>query len=116
MDEKSKEEEEVTEEPPMEVNVRMDSGDIIREVMWPQNGFLFKEMELSPVLCKPKLIPLKSVTLEKLEKMQEQAMEKLKEMTLPQEQPDEPNQTPSTRSASPNDTEPRNTTDIWQAD
>ena len=32
------------------------------------------------VLCKPKLLPLKSVTLEKLEKMQKEANEKAKAM------------------------------------
>lgn len=56
----------------------MDSG--IKEIVWPPNGFLFKEETLSPVFCKPKLIPLKSVTLEKLEKMQSEALEKLKEL------------------------------------
>ena len=30
------------------------------------------------VLCKPKLLPLKSVTLEKMEKMQKDAMEEVK--------------------------------------
>ncbi|CAD5210154.1 unnamed protein product [Bursaphelenchus xylophilus] len=97
----------------------MDSGELIKEFLWPQNGFLFKEMELSPVLCKPKLIPLKSVTLEKLEKMQDEAMEKLKEMNEQQGQEQTHNQqdAPSTRSASPAD-EPGgpSTTDIWQAD
>ncbi|KAH7729027.1 Protein K07C11.10 [Aphelenchoides avenae] len=56
----------------------MESG--VREYVWPPNGYCFKEESLSPVFCKPKLIPLKSVTLEKLEKMQAEAMEKLKEM------------------------------------
>jgi len=31
------------------------------------------------VLCKPKLLPLKSVTLEKLEKMQQEAQEIIKQ-------------------------------------
>ena len=31
------------------------------------------------VLCKPKLLPLKSVTLEKMEKMQKEAQEQVKE-------------------------------------
>lgn len=52
----------------------------IKEVFWPPNGYLFKEITLSPVFCKPKLIPLKSVTLEKLERMQADALEKLKQM------------------------------------
>lgn len=34
------------------------------------------------VLCKPKLLPLKSVTLEKLEKMQMEAQEAIKKQEL----------------------------------
>ncbi len=34
------------------------------------------------VLCKPKLLPLKSVTLEKLEKMQQEAQEIIKQQEL----------------------------------
>lgn len=34
------------------------------------------------VLCKPKLLPLKSVTLEKLEKMQLEAQEAIKKQEL----------------------------------
>lgn len=34
------------------------------------------------VLCKPKLLPLKSVTLEKLEKMQMEAQEVVKQQEL----------------------------------
>lgn len=34
------------------------------------------------VLCKPKLLPLKSVTLEKLEKMQLEAQEAIKQQEL----------------------------------
>lgn len=40
------------------------------------------------VLCKPKLLPLKSVTLEKLEKMQQEAqiIIKQQELTLKEQQ------------------------------
>jgi BBSome-interacting protein 1 len=58
----------------------------IKEVFWPPAGYLFKEVALSPVFCKPKLIPLKSVTLEKLERMQADALEKLKQMEEEQKQ------------------------------
>jgi len=34
------------------------------------------------ILCKPKLLPLKSVTLEKLEKMQMEAQEAVKQQEL----------------------------------
>jgi BBSome-interacting protein 1 len=36
------------------------------------------------IFCKPKLLPLKSMTLEKLEKMQRQAEEKAKQLMLQQ--------------------------------
>ncbi|VDK78688.1 unnamed protein product [Litomosoides sigmodontis] len=52
----------------------------LKEILNARNGLLFCEEELSPVFCKPKLIPLKSVTLEKVEKMQREAMEIMKKM------------------------------------
>uniref|UniRef100_A0A8C8RVN2 BBSome interacting protein 1 n=1 Tax=Pelusios castaneus TaxID=367368 RepID=A0A8C8RVN2_9SAUR len=42
---------------------------LFREVL-PKQGQLSVEDVATMVLCKPKLLPLKSVTLEKLEKMQ----------------------------------------------
>ena len=44
----------------------------VREVL-PKKGLIFHETEPQPVLCKPKLLPLKSFTLQKLEKMQKEA-------------------------------------------
>ncbi|KAL3998810.1 Cilia BBSome complex subunit 10 family protein [Acanthocheilonema viteae] len=52
----------------------------LKEILNARNGLLFCEEELSPVFCKPRLIPLKSVTLEKLEKMQNEAMEIMKKI------------------------------------
>ena len=43
-----------------------------KEVL-PKAGKLYQEDLPATVLCKPKLLPLKSVTLEKLEKMQKEA-------------------------------------------
>ncbi|CAK9797534.1 BBSome-interacting protein 1 [Anthophora quadrimaculata] len=51
------------------------------DVILPRQGLLYQEENLDYILCKPKLIPLKSVTLEKLEKMQKDAELKLKEAT-----------------------------------
>jgi len=45
-----------------------------KEVL-PKQGFLFMEQTPIPILCKPKIMPMKSVTLEKLEKMQKDAQE-----------------------------------------
>ncbi|XP_048656648.1 BBSome-interacting protein 1-like [Marmota marmota marmota] len=45
---------------------------VFQEVL-PNQGQLFVEGISTMVLCKPKLLPLKSLTLEKLEKMQQAA-------------------------------------------
>ncbi|XP_053927441.1 BBSome-interacting protein 1 [Cuculus canorus] len=47
-----------------------------REVL-PKQGQLSVEDAPAMVLCKPKVLPLKSVTLEKLEKLQRAALEAL---------------------------------------
>ncbi|CDW53469.1 BBIP10 domain containing protein [Trichuris trichiura] len=47
------------------------------ETILPKNGMLFDEIELDPIFCKPKIMPLKSMTLVKLEKLQRQMEEKL---------------------------------------
>ena len=49
-----------------------------REVL-PKKGLLFTETQGQMVLCKPKLLPLKSFTLQKLEKMQNEAKEKARD-------------------------------------
>uniref|UniRef100_A0A914RDV4 BBSome-interacting protein 1 n=1 Tax=Panagrolaimus davidi TaxID=227884 RepID=A0A914RDV4_9BILA len=54
--------------------------ELMKEVIYPQSGMLFKEEIIGPIFCKPKLIPLKSVTLEKLESMQQEGLEKMKQM------------------------------------
>ena len=45
----------------------------------PKQGMLYQEDIPATVMCKPKLMPLKSVTLEKLEKMQKEAQETVKQ-------------------------------------
>lgn len=45
---------------------------MFREVL-PKKGLLFTESQAQLVLCKPKLLPLKSVTLQKMEQMQKEA-------------------------------------------
>ena len=49
-----------------------------REVL-PKKGLLFTESQSQMVLCKPKLLPLKSFTLQKLEKMQNEAKERARD-------------------------------------
>lgn len=43
----------------------------------PKFGLLHHKESLQLILCKPKLLPLKSMTLEKLQKMQSEAEKKL---------------------------------------
>lgn len=50
---------------------------VFKEVL-PKQGLLFTEQTPMPVLCKPKIMPMKSVTLEKLETMQKEAQEAVK--------------------------------------
>lgn len=45
----------------------------------PKKGQVYQEDMPTVVLCKPKLLPLKSVTLEKMEKMQKEAQDQVKE-------------------------------------
>nr|CAD2182451.1 unnamed protein product [Meloidogyne enterolobii] len=51
-----------------------------KELLWPPSGYVFEQESLLPAYCKPKICPLKSVTLEKLEKMQEEANRRMREL------------------------------------
>lgn len=53
------------------------ASSVIKEVL-PKQGQLYQEDSPAVVLCKPKIMPLKSVTLEKMEKMQHDAQEVIK--------------------------------------
>lgn len=46
-------------------------GAAVHEVV-PSRGLLFRQTSAQPVLCKPKLMPLQSISLEKLERLQAQ--------------------------------------------
>lgn len=46
-----------------------------REVL-PRKGLLFTESQSQLILCKPKLLPMKSFTLQKMEEMQQEAKKK----------------------------------------
>lgn len=61
--------------------VAMSSNEITyqQELVLPDYGRLFYEQKSDFVFCKPHLMPLKSNTLEKLERMQKQAIATLKE-------------------------------------
>ena len=68
------------------LDVKM-SDDTMREVL-PKKGLLFTESQAQLVLCKPKLLPLKSVTLQKMEQMQKEAKVKAQQQ-LQREQEEE---------------------------
>uniref|UniRef100_UPI00398E76D6 BBSome-interacting protein 1 isoform X2 n=1 Tax=Pristiophorus japonicus TaxID=55135 RepID=UPI00398E76D6 len=59
---------------------------MFREVL-PKQGQLSFEDVPTMVLCKPKLLPLKSVTLEKMEKMQREAQETIRQQEMAQREP-----------------------------
>ncbi|VDO37162.1 Uncharacterized protein BM_BM4875 [Brugia malayi] len=84
----------------------------LKEVLSARNAVLFCEEELSPVFCKPKLIPLKSVTLEKLERMQNEAMEIMKRMEENSNETITKEKTEYISSKS----EGKSTADIWTAE
>lgn len=48
------------------------------DIVLPKGGLLYEKESLDYILCKPKLLPLKSVSLEKLEKMQKDADAKMR--------------------------------------
>ncbi|XP_077114159.1 BBSome-interacting protein 1 [Ranitomeya variabilis] len=54
---------------------------MFREVL-PKQGQLCVEDVPTMVMCKPKLLPLKSVTLTKLEKMQRDAQETIRQQEM----------------------------------
>lgn len=64
---------------PAKMSQLMDNSAEKIDVILPRQILLYQEENLDYILCKPKLIPLKSVTLEKLEKMQKDAELKIRE-------------------------------------
>lgn len=51
----------------------MDIDELLKNLkeITPKNGLIFSQKgPLSEVLCKPKILPLKSITLQKLEEME----------------------------------------------
>jgi BBSome-interacting protein 1 len=54
---------------------------MFREVL-PKQGQLSVEDVTTMVLCKPRILPLKSLTLEKLEKMQQAAQDTIRQQEI----------------------------------
>uniref|UniRef100_A0A183BQH1 WW domain-containing protein n=1 Tax=Globodera pallida TaxID=36090 RepID=A0A183BQH1_GLOPA len=80
----------------------------VKEILWPPHGHVYEQEFMLPAYCKPKLIPLKSVTLEKLEKMQAENAEKLRKL----EQEREAEEAKFKSDAVDGQSKP----DIWRAD
>jgi len=64
-------------EPPVENNTTVLKNSVSIKHFVPKVGLLHHRESLQLILCKPKLMPLKSMTLEKLQKMQSEAEKKL---------------------------------------
>lgn len=55
-------------------------ADAVHEVV-PSRGEQFQECRARPVLCRPKLLPLQSMSLEKLERLQAEAQQRARQST-----------------------------------
>jgi len=64
-------------ESPVENNTPELKNSISIKHFVPKVGLLHHRESLQLILCKPKLMPLKSMTLEKLQKMQSEAEKKM---------------------------------------
>ncbi|CAJ0589084.1 unnamed protein product [Cylicocyclus nassatus] len=73
----------------------------LRESLTAADAMLFKEEALTPIFCKPKLLPLKTVTTQKLDSMQKEAVKRAK---AAEEVPSDPTPSGETKA------------DIWTAD
>ena len=52
------------------------------DAVLPRSGIVFSENDdLSHILCKPKILPLKSITLQKIEEMEKNAFDTIKQPT-----------------------------------
>ncbi|MXQ91322.1 hypothetical protein E5288_WYG015514 [Bos mutus] len=72
---------EETDETVSNISDMAETKSMFREVL-PKQGQLYVEDITTMVLCKPKLLPLKSLTLEKLEKMQQAAQDTIHQQEM----------------------------------
>ncbi|KAK6754649.1 hypothetical protein RB195_013561 [Necator americanus] len=57
----------------------------LRETLSAADAFLFKDEAMTPIFCKPKLLPLKTITTQKLDAMQKEAKARAKAAEAPPE-------------------------------
>ncbi|EEC10166.1 conserved hypothetical protein [Ixodes scapularis] len=58
----------------------LENAGAVHEVV-PSRGEQFQECRARPVLCRPKLLPLQSMSLEKLERLQAEAQQRARQST-----------------------------------
>ncbi|PAV79056.1 hypothetical protein WR25_15739 [Diploscapter pachys] len=84
----------------------------LKETLTAHDAMIFREESISPIFSKPKLIPLKTITMEKMERMQREAAEKMKEDEMKQQAQEE--------EVPPEDPHPstgeKKQADVWSAD
>ena len=59
-------------------NMSDKNGSVVLPEVLPKKGVLYFEETSHMVLCKPRIMPLKSITLEKMEQIQKDAQEAVK--------------------------------------
>lgn len=63
-------------------NMSDKSGTLVLPEVLPKKGVLYFEETNHMILCKPRIMPLKSITLEKMEKIQKDAQEAVKQQMV----------------------------------
>ncbi|CAD6187088.1 unnamed protein product [Caenorhabditis auriculariae] len=99
--------------------ITRDRGPALEERILVQDTFAFQEEQFVPIYCKPKLIPLKTITMEKIEKIQREAQQKIREAELLQQEQQEGEEEEDRPEDSEQPVTPAATdkpADVWTAD
>ncbi|CCD64765.1 BBSome-interacting protein 1 [Caenorhabditis elegans] len=105
-----------TEKNEKQERVVMSQGEKLEEKLFVDECYLFQDETLTPIFCKPKLIPLKTITTQKLEKMQREQMERLQVPEGQKARTPESAEAESPKSnEGPSTSEPKEA-DVWTAD
>ncbi|CAO4376302.1 unnamed protein product [Caenorhabditis nigoni] len=108
-------------EPEPERTIMSNQGITLEEKLWVDECYLFQDEGLAPIFCKPKLIPLKTITTQKLEQMQKEQMEKLHVPAQPErtgtpETIESGSEKEENDQQGPSTSEPKKEADVWTAD
>ncbi|CAI4231642.1 unnamed protein product [Auanema sp. JU1783] len=96
----------------------------IKEELTYDDCMVFHEQDWAPIFCKPKLLPMKTYTMEKLQNMQKQAQLQMRALEEEEEnlrnEPEHNETVPnSARSVSPEENQSAKQpvhTEVWSAD